>query len=108
MKVLKGQPVIMKAEFQGHPSMEFCWLQDEIFVKETTEKSTRKENNWAILDIVRANIDDEAEYTCIARNKLGECKTSAELQVDGKFYLLISQVYQGNKLCYHLPCLSFL
>ena len=38
--------------------------------------------DWAILEITKASIDDEAEYMCICTNALGECKTSSELLVN--------------------------
>merc|ERR1711962_1359288 len=77
--------VILKAEFQGDASMNFFWLQDEEPLEENARKFSRKEGNWSILEITKANMtDDEAEYICVAKNELGECKTSSELLVNEK------------------------
>ena len=72
--------MILKAEFSGFPAMTFAWLQDEEPVEETSRRFTRKEGDWAILEITKANADDEAEYMCVAKNELGECSTHSGMQ----------------------------
>ena len=81
--VIEGQTVLLKAEFTGHPDMEFSWFKDEIAVIESPRVVVKEDGNWAVLEIKRSKIEDEAEYVCIAANALGGCETSCELLVDG-------------------------
>ena len=40
-------------------------------------------NGSASLTIKKATLNDSAKYTCVARNALGSCSTSASIKVQG-------------------------
>ena len=83
--IVEGDDIIMKAQFDGSPPLEFTWFKDELALIESPRIVEEvEEGNWAVLKITKARIEDEAEYVCIAANEFGGCETSAELLVDGK------------------------
>ena len=83
--VVEGEDVVLKAQFGGSPPLEFSWFKDELALIESPRiVEETGADNWVILKISKARIEDEAEYVCIAANEFGGCETSAELLVDGK------------------------
>lgn len=82
--VIEGDVILLKAEFNGHPQVEYTWLKDNEELTPTERTAMRNEGNISILEILDSVIDDEADYICIASNENGECETLAEVLVDGK------------------------
>lgn len=80
----KGENVVLKAQFMGTSPITYSWLKDDSELLGSDRVKLSTDGSWSILEILNANIDDEAEYVCIATNDHGECESAAELLVDGE------------------------
>lgn len=86
--VIEGENIVLRAEFSSHLPLEYSWFKDEVTVNSSERLNISADGNWAILRINNSNVDDEAEYVCLAANDLGSCETAAELLVDGMSKLI--------------------
>lgn len=60
---------------------DISWEKNDIPLRALNRYRTTLEDGLAILEIFDVNSEDSGKYSCIASNKLGECKTSAKLNV---------------------------
>ncbi len=95
-QVVEGESVKLEAKVSGNPRPTFSWLKDDDDLKMTDRIRVHEDGEWVCLEIVDVELDDEADYVCIAENELGEAECFAELLVDGKelfLYLFINNSY---------------
>lgn len=81
-EVLEGTRVDLEVEVIGSPKPVVSWLKDGQPVKSTHNVRIDSDKQVHILTIVKATVDDEAEYTCIAKNSEGEVSCTSEVLVE--------------------------
>ena len=83
VQVLEGEPLQLKCTFVGKPDPNIIWFKDGEEIH-TTSKYKMKLNpdNTSILDIEKADMDDEGTYTCTAINPAGSDTCSGKLSVN--------------------------
>ena len=84
-QVSEGESVKLKAKATGMPKPEFVWFKDEKRLSFSDRVKTYEENGVIVLEITEAELEDEGDYICIAKNDVGEVESFAELLVDGLF-----------------------
>lgn len=62
----------------------FCRLKDDVEIKDSRHCYRKRDGSKHTLFIVNANLDDDAEYTCRARNSSGKAECAAEVLVESK------------------------
>ena len=101
-QVTEGEGVKLKVKVDGIPKPEISWLKDGKPLRLSDRVKTYEEDDIIVLEITKTELEDEADYSCIARNAAGEAETVTELLVDGKY-----DKYQLNIL-HSLTLLSLL
>lgn len=83
VKGTEGFPARLEAKVQGHPTPVITWMKDGKKLKgEASHGSKRPEDDGSVRFIwPSVEVSDAGEYTAIARNNLGEAKSSAKLDV---------------------------
>ena len=89
-QVTEGEGVKLKAQASGVPKPEFVWFKDEKQIKLNDRVKAYEEDNFAVLEITETELEDEADYICIAKNEVGEVESAAELLVDGELGFLLA------------------
>ena len=76
LKALIGQTVTLPCVVQGEPSPEVTWFHNGLPVglKNTTP-----------LRILKASLNDQGTYKCVARNSAGEETSEINLQILGEY-----------------------
>ena len=82
-QVVEGERAKLEAKVSGNPWPKFTWLKDDKEMQLDDRVRAYEDGEWVILEIADAELEDEADYTCIAENEAGEAETFAELLVDG-------------------------
>ena len=82
-QVVEGECAKLEAKVSGNPWPKFTWLKDDKEMQLDDRVRAYENEEWVILEIADAELEDEADYTCIAENEAGEAETFAELLVDG-------------------------
>ena len=96
-QVVEGECAKLEAKVTGNPWPKFTWLKDDKEMQLNDRVRAYEDGEWVILEIADAELEDEADYTCIAENEAGEAETFAELLVDGNLTsLLCKNVRAGN------------
>ncbi|XP_067687580.1 uncharacterized protein [Haliotis asinina] len=83
VEVKEGQSVKFRCKVKGYPQPRVTWYKDGKLLKNS--KFCRLEkfgNRDYILTIDNATLDDDAEYTVVAKNIAGDVKSTAEVIVD--------------------------
>lgn len=83
-QVVEGECAKLEAKVSGNPWPKFTWLKDDKEMQLNDRVRAYEDGEWVVLEIADAELEDEADYTCIAENEAGETDTFAELLVDGK------------------------
>lgn len=90
IKVLLGTDFIFECAVRGSPKPNIIWYKDEIPIRETTERFTKKMigTSTCRLEIEKVQQCDSGRYTCEATNSQGRVSTFARLQAvaDYKIY----------------------
>ena len=81
-RIYEGESVKLEAKFIGTPKPSFIWLKEEQPFSGNQRIRIYEEGDNVGIEITTAELDDEADYMCIARNDVGEAKTVAELLVE--------------------------
>lgn len=84
VEVFEGQPARLQCRVEGKPT-RVEWRKDGAYVKPNDRVKTSFDGETCILEFVKAEADDEAEYECVARNELGKTFCTAELLVNEPF-----------------------
>ena len=80
-RVIQGRRVLMECPVSGIPIPEVEWLKDGQPL--VTNAGLRLLHNNLHLEIVRSQVEDTAQYTCIASNEAGELVRNFNLEVLG-------------------------
>ena len=87
VKGTEGFPVRMEAKVTGHPLPDLSWMKDGKKIKSAqrlaslvTYKKPDADGSVRVC-ITEAEPSDAGEFTVIARNELGECKTTGKLEI---------------------------
>lgn len=81
-EVVEGTRVDLEVEVTGNPKPTVSWLKDDQPLKSSNNVRIDLDNQIHTLSIVKASVDDEAEYTCIAKNYVGEDSCTSEVLVE--------------------------
>lgn len=82
LTVVEGKPANLECEVKGEPQPNIEWFKDGEQVKQSERINLNFEGNFASLSFKPAELDDEGEYKCVARNELGSASSEAELLVE--------------------------
>ncbi|XP_052812701.1 muscle M-line assembly protein unc-89-like isoform X2 [Mya arenaria] len=85
VEVAEGQSVKFRVKVKGIPQPRVVWYKDgQILLNKLNYKFDRFGNRDYILAIDIATMEEDAEYTALAKNIAGEAKSSAQLIVEPK------------------------
>ncbi|KAL5005586.1 hypothetical protein ScPMuIL_016744 [Solemya velum] len=83
MEVTEGRSIKFRCKVKGYPQPRIIWYKDGQMLKSNSNcKIERFGNRDYILTIDCATMDDDAEYTVMAKNIAGETKSSAQLIIE--------------------------
>ena len=86
IRVMDGDEIRFTCKVTGHPKPRLLWLQNGRPIGHHREVLlTQTPDGHAGLEISEVFPEDAGDYTCIARNKAGEARTTANLAVECKF-----------------------
>ena len=71
--------------FLGVPKSEIIWCKDGRVLRNGYKHKMLEDAGLNILEIRGVKLDDEATYTCKARNTLGQSVSECHLKVVGQF-----------------------
>lgn len=80
-KAVENSPVTLECEVIGSPEISIEWHKDDSRVRQTTRVRTEFDGKTCRLIFLRTELDDEADYKCVARNDFGMASTECELLV---------------------------
>ena len=85
IRVMDGEEVRFSCRVYGHPMPKMTWLQNGLPIAHHREvRITQTPSGLAGLHILEVFPEDAGDYTCVARNKAGEARTTASLVVECK------------------------
>lgn len=95
MRVMDGQEARLMCRVTGTPIPQILWFHAGRPIGHHREvKLLQSQNGKVGLVIAEVFPEDTGDYTCVARNKAGEARSTATLTVDGKNELfLLSYFY---------------
>ena len=79
---VENSPVTLECEVIGSPKISIEWHKDDSRVRQTTRVRTEFDGRICRLIFLRAELDDEADYKCVANNEFGMATTECELLVE--------------------------
>jgi hypothetical protein len=92
--------------FKGKPNPTVKWYKEGKEIEESASDEItityESSSGVATLIIHKITISDSAKYTCVARNALGSCSTSAFINVQGIYvkYLHIFSINMRHGVAY--------
>ncbi|KAG7174094.1 Titin-like 21, partial [Homarus americanus] len=87
IRVMDGEEVRFSCKVTGKPMPKLTWFQNGRPIGHHREvRLTQTPDGRAGLQILEVFPEDEGDYTCIARNKAGEARTTANLCVESYEY----------------------
>ncbi|KAK7082944.1 hypothetical protein SK128_021395 [Halocaridina rubra] len=93
IRVMDGEEVRFSCKVTGKPMPKLSWFQNGRPIGHHREvRLTQTPEGRAGLQILEVFPEDEGDYTCIARNKAGEARTTANLTVESYEYVPDSEV----------------
>lgn len=81
-EVMEGSKVDLEVDVGGQPKPTVEWLKDGQPVKPGERIRIESDERVHTLSITNVKLDDEAEYTCIAKNIAGEASCKSEVLVE--------------------------
>lgn len=86
IRVMDGEEVRFSCKVTGKPMPKLTWFQNGRPIGHHREvRLTQTPEGRAGLQILEVFPEDAGDYTCIARNKAGEARTTANLAVECKY-----------------------
>lgn len=85
---IEGSAYELECKVQGNPLPTVQWFKNETNIDNSPDYVTTYNNGEAILKFEEIYLDDQAEYTCKAANKIGQAATSTVLIVEGNISVL--------------------
>ena len=80
-ELIEGEPIKFHVTVIGVPTPEITWLKDSAKMKQNDDVRFSLLDGVASLELLKTNAADTGNYSIIARNALGEAKSSANLAV---------------------------
>merc|ERR1712228_933526 len=74
----EGETLSMEAQFKGFPDPDVKWYKDD---DPFPEENTRKEDTYHFFTLENVNVSNSGVYCAVAKNTVGDCKTSAKVKV---------------------------
>ncbi|XP_042888253.1 titin-like isoform X7 [Penaeus japonicus] len=88
IRVMDGEEVRFRCKVTGKPMPKLTWLQNGRPIAHHREvRLTQTPDGKAGLQILEVFPEDAGDYTCIARNKAGEARSTANLAVESYEYV---------------------
>ena len=72
------EQLLLETQFKGFPEPEITWYKDE---EPLSKEHARKEDDNDLFEIKNAKLEHSGGYSAVAKNSVGECKTSAKVKV---------------------------
>uniref|UniRef100_A0A0N5ALN5 Immunoglobulin I-set domain protein n=1 Tax=Syphacia muris TaxID=451379 RepID=A0A0N5ALN5_9BILA len=90
----EGQPAHFEATIEpiDDPELVVQWYHDGSPVAASSRLKMISDFGWIILDINQAATRDSGEWTCVAKNAIGEANCSATITVLGKENILLNSL----------------
>ena len=79
-----GDRVTIECKVKGSPEPKVTWYKGQKAVKSTRDFKPKFDGSIARLDILEVYPEDQAEYTCVARNSAGEARVKCKIIVKGE------------------------
>ena len=76
--VSEGETLSLDAQFKGYPEPEVTWYRDD---NPLPIENTKKEETTHSFQIDKLTLDNSGTYSAVAKNSVGECKTTAKVKV---------------------------
>jgi Immunoglobulin I-set domain len=81
--IMDGEKLVLECQVQGQPIPKIEWMRNELVIKEAQGVTIQQDmSGLCSLSIAEVFPEDAGEYTCIAKNRIGEavCKTSVVIE----------------------------
>lgn len=98
LEVTEGHSITMVCEIKGAASVS--WYKDGIIQRNSSDFKQTFDGKEAKLEIGEVFLDDIGEYTCAAKNEIGEHRSTCKLNVTGKMTFFKWLVDFLNICCY--------
>lgn len=82
-EVLEGMQIRLSCGANGKPDPELVWFKDGNLIEPTDRLKINSTVGMTSLSIQEAEVDDGGIYKVIARNRIAEIATEAEVSVEG-------------------------
>lgn len=82
VEVVEGNPAQLSCKVKGSPEPKIEWFKNDQPLRPDKRISTHFDGETCTLKITKANLDDDAEYKCTAKNDLGQVSCLAEVLVN--------------------------
>lgn len=83
----KGEDVVLKIPFTGHPKPNVRWMRDGEEIKSGGQYSVEVGPRHAFLTIKKADKKDDGPYRLVLDNELGSDSAVIKIQINGKYNL---------------------
>lgn len=88
--ILEGMQIRLSCGANGKPDPEFTWFKDGNRIQSTDRIKINSTVGMTSLSIQEAEVDDGGIYKVVAKNRIAEISTEAEVLIEGKFPISLS------------------
>ena len=82
VEVVEGNSASLQCKLTGKPEPRIEWFKGDVNVKDIKRIKCRFDGELATLKIMATELDDEADYKCVAENDFGSASCTSELLVN--------------------------
>nr|XP_006823016.1 PREDICTED: titin-like [Saccoglossus kowalevskii] len=82
LELIEGKTARLECLVTGKPEPEVTWYKDDCEIKNSRHIYAKRDGNKCTLIIANVNLDDDAEYTCRAKNPVGKTECAAEVLIE--------------------------
>ncbi|CAB1333114.1 unnamed protein product [Coregonus sp. 'balchen'] len=79
----EGSRLTVKCEATGNPIPTYKWFKDGSELKKSREVKIKSSQKNSRVQISRAKLEDSGNYTCVAKNLLGNSTSTSTVHVQG-------------------------
>ncbi|KAL3854884.1 hypothetical protein ACJMK2_014120 [Sinanodonta woodiana] len=79
--ISSGETAKFKASFEGSLQTKLSWSKDGTTLVANKKYKMYRENEYFILEVVEAALEDQGVYTCTIQNSAGSAEVTADLEV---------------------------
>jgi uncharacterized protein YbaA (DUF1428 family) len=91
--IMDGEKLVLECQVQGEPIPKIEWLRNEQTIKEA-QSVTIQQDTSGLCTLIISEVfpEDAGEYTCIAKNRIGEAVCKTTVVIDAFEYIPDSEI----------------